>query len=84
MSIEASALDDTLYCSGFEWLEWFYRPVSICCRGHDDGQPDGWLLDCLMNATPEWSWALVAFCVALMILLRPIYRLIKPKGNARH
>jgi hypothetical protein len=70
-------------CTGFGWAEHFF-PIRTCCEIHDNGGTDGQLLDCLMNATPEWSWALVGFCVALMILLRPIYRLIKPKGNARH
>lgn len=72
-------------CTGFQWAEWLFPDITPCCSAHDLlGTTDGQLLDCLMNATPEWSWALVGFCVALMILLRPLYRLIKPKGNARH
>ena len=70
-------------CSGFQWLEWAY-PIRACCDVHDRGGSDGTLLDCLMTATPEWAWPLVGLCVAIMILLRPIYRLFKPKGTARH
>ena len=70
-------------CSGFQWLEWAY-PIRGCCDVHDLGGSDGVLLDCLMANTPEWTWPVVALCVAVMILFRPIYRLFKPKGTAQH
>lgn len=71
-------------CTGFQWAEWLFPPISQCCAAHDLGGTDGQLLDCLMAQLPEWAWAPAAFCVALMILLRPIYRLFKAKGSARH
>lgn len=78
----ATSLSDG--CTGFQWAEWLFPAISPCCVAHDLGNSDGQLLDCLMANTPEWSWAIVALCVAIMILFRPIYRLIKPKGTARH
>lgn len=62
-------------CTGFQWLEQFF-PIRACCEVHDAGGSDGTLLDCLMANTPEWSWVLVTLCVALMVLARPIYRLV--------
>lgn len=70
-------------CTGFQLFEHFF-PIRACCEVHDLGGTDGALLDCLMSNTPEWTWPVVALCVALMILVRPIYRLWRPKGSARH
>lgn len=70
-------------CTGFQWFEQFF-PIRACCDVHDMGGSDGTLLDCLLNNTPQWSWAIVGFCVAVMLLLRPIYRLVKSKGTAQH
>ena len=61
-------------CSGFGWAEWLFPKITDCCRWHDLGASDGYLLDCLQQSIPPWAWAPAAFCVALMILARPIYR----------
>jgi len=37
------------------------------------------LLDCLRQRLPRWAYAPAAFCVAWMVLLRPVYRVIKAK-----
>mgnify|MGYP007026935052 CR=1 FL=1 len=37
------------------------------------------LLDCLLQNTPPWAWPVVALCVAIMILFRPLYHWIKKK-----
>ena len=71
-------------CSGFQWIERLFDGVRDCCVVHDYGGSDGQLLDCLQSVLPPWAWAIAAFCVALMVLFRPIYRLLKPKGNARY
>ena len=68
-------------CTGFQWLEPFFA-IRTCCDVHDLGGTDGQLLDCLLQNTPEWSWALIGLCVALMLLLRPLYHLIKRKDAA--
>lgn len=70
-------------CTGFWWAEWLF-PVRQCCEAHDVGGTDGALLDCLMAATPEWAWPVVGLCVAVMILFRPVLRLFRSKGAARH
>lgn len=70
-------------CTGFTIFEWFF-PIRACCEIHDNGGTDGQLLDCLMSVTPEWTWPLVGLCVVLMLLFRPVYRLFKDKGSARH
>jgi len=64
-------------CTGFWPLEWLFPKISACCSVHDFGGTDGTLLDCLQSALPPWAWAIAAFCVALMILFRPVYNLIK-------
>lgn len=64
-------------CSGFQWAEWLFPSISACCQIHDAGGSDGGLLDCLQANLPPWAWAIAAFCVALMVLLRPLYRLLK-------
>ncbi len=69
-------------CTGFQWAEWLFT-VRACCDVHDFGGSDGTLLDCLLANTPEWTWPLVGLCVVLMLLFRPLYRLFKPKGQAR-
>lgn len=69
-------------CTGFQWLEPFFA-IRTCCDVHDFGGSDGTLLDCLLNATPHWAWPVVGLCVTIMLLLRPIYRLVKSKGSAR-
>lgn len=61
-------------CSGFKFAEWLFPKITDCCVAHDLGGTDGTLLDCLQQAIPAWAWAPAAFCVALMILVRPIYR----------
>lgn len=65
-------------CTGFQWAEWLF-PVHACCVVHDGGGSDGQLLDCLMQNTPTWTWALVVLCVAVMVLFRPLYRALKRK-----
>lgn len=67
-------------CSGF-WLFEALFPIRDCCVVHDAGGTDGMLLDCLMAATPGWAWPLVGLCVLVMIVCRPLYRLIKPWLN---
>lgn len=64
-------------CTGFQWLEPLVA-IRTCCDLHDMGGSDGTLLDCLLNATPAWSWPLVGLCVTLMLLARPFYHLLKP------
>ena len=61
-------------CTGFGWAEWLFPKITACCQIHDSGASDGFLLDCLQQSIPPWAWAPAAFCVALMILVRPIYR----------
>lgn len=70
-------------CTGFGLFEHFFQ-IRSCCEIHDSGGTDGQLLDCLLSATPEWAWPIVGLCVALMLAARPIYRLFKDKGTARH
>ncbi len=65
-------------CSGFWFLEWFFPAITACCTVHDFGGSDGTLLDCLQGGLPQWAWAPAAFCVALMVLFRPIWHRIKP------
>ena len=50
---------------------------------HDLGGSNGALLDCLQSALPHWAYVIAAFCVALMILVRPLYRAIKRHIAAR-
>jgi len=64
-------------CTGFGWAEWLFPSIRACCDVHDLGGTDGTLLDCLQQVLPPWAWAIAAFCVALMILFRPIYNQIK-------
>ena len=64
-------------CSGFSWAEWLFPATRTCCDLHDAGGTDGELLDCLQGVLPPWAWAIAAFLVALMILIRPLYRLIR-------
>lgn len=64
-------------CTGFWPLEGLFPKITACCSVHDFGGSDGTLLDCLQSALPPWAWAIAAFCVAVMILFRPIYNLIK-------
>ncbi|WP_299347631.1 hypothetical protein [uncultured Maritalea sp.] len=64
-------------CTGFQWLEGFFE-IRQCCVIHDAGGSDGVLLDCLLANTPPEISILVVFCVFLMALFRPIYRMIKP------
>lgn len=66
-------------CTGFQWAQWFWPEIERCCRLHDAGGSDGALLDCLFANLPEWAWAPAAFCVALMVLFRPIYERCKRK-----
>lgn len=61
-------------CSGFAWAEWFFPAARQCCVEHDLGGSNGQLLDCLQSVLPHWAYVFAAFFVALMILVRPIYR----------
>lgn len=70
-------------CTGFQFLEAFF-PIRACCDVHDLGGTDGQLLDCLLSATPTWSWVIVGVCVTLMLLFRPLLRLVRPRGSARY
>lgn len=73
-------------CTGLQWLvnltPW-RDAISACCTGHDGGQSDGWLLDCLQHGVPLWAWPLVAFAVAVMVLWRPVYNWLQRKGWAK-
>lgn len=62
-------------CTGFpdRLFQWDW---STCCDVHDFGGTDGQLLDCLFSTVPEWAWPIMALCVALMVLFRPIYRIL--------
>lgn len=64
-------------CSGYWWAETVFPAIRDCCAVHDAGGSDGQLLDCLQGVLPPWAWATAAFCVALMILVRPLYRAIR-------
>lgn len=64
-------------CSGFQWLQGAFPKIVQCCAVHDTGGTDGMLMDCLQGVLPEWAWAPMAFCVALMVLFRPAYNLWK-------
>ena len=68
-------------CTGFWWAEEAFDGVRECCVDHDMGGTDGTLLDCLLVILPMWAWAPAAFCVALMILFRPVYHRIKRIGK---
>lgn len=73
-------------CTGFWLAEWVFPAITQCCAVHDEGGSNGTLLDCLELNLPGWAYVIAAFCVALMILVRPIYRALKPNGDchARH
>lgn len=64
-------------CTGFGWAEWIFPAITQCCTVHDFGGSNGTLLDCLQSVLPGWAYVIAAFCVALMILFRPIYQWIK-------
>jgi hypothetical protein len=64
-------------CTGFWLFQWIFPSISQCCSIHDTGGTDGTLLDCLQSALPPWAWAIAAFCVALMVLFRPVYNWVK-------
>lgn len=66
-------------CTGFWWTEWFFPAVRACCRDHDFGGSNGQLLDCLQSVLPYWAYVIAGFFVALMILVRPLYRLLTRK-----
>lgn len=67
-------------CTGFWWLENLF-PIRQCCEVHDLGGSDGGLLDCLQQVLPPWAWPVAALCVALMILVRPLYHLWKRRNR---
>lgn len=71
-------------CTGFWFFEPVFPDITACCADHDWGGTDGQLLDCLQSVLPTWAWAIAAFCVALMVLFRPVYRRFKDKGRAQH
>lgn len=64
-------------CSGFQWAEALFPAIRQCCTTHDYGGSNGQLLDCLQSVLPHWAYVIAAFCVALMILLRPLYHWLK-------
>lgn len=64
-------------CTGFWWAEWIFPAIRQCCEVHDGGGSNGTLLDCLQSVLPHWAYVIAGFCVALMILVRPLYRAIK-------
>lgn len=64
-------------CTGFHWAEWLFPAIRGCCVMHDGGGSNGILLDCLQANLPTWAYVIAAFCVATMILFRPIYQAIK-------
>ena len=64
-------------CTGFHFIEWLFPQVTACCRLHDFGGSNGQLLDCLQSVLPHWAYVIAAFCVALMILFRPLYHWLK-------
>ena len=64
-------------CTGFWLAEWVFPATRACCTGHDFGGSNGQLLDCLQSVLPHWAYVIAAFCVALMILLRPLYHWFK-------
>lgn len=66
-------------CSGYGWAEWFFPAARDCCVEHDFGGSNGQLLDCLQSVLPPWAYVVAAFCVALMVLVRPVYRWLKRK-----
>lgn len=68
-------------CTGFNWAEWLFPAIRGCCAEHDGGGSNGALLDCLESVLPGWAYVIAAFCVALMILLRPLYHLITRRGR---
>ena len=64
-------------CTGFWLAEWVFPAVRDCCVAHDFGSSNGALLDCLQGVLPSWAYVIAAFCVAIMILFRPLYRMVK-------
>jgi hypothetical protein len=64
-------------CSGFGWAEWFFPAARQCCVVHDFGGSNGTLLDCLESVLPFWAYPIAAVFVALMIIVRPLYRKLK-------
>lgn len=68
-------------CTGFQLLEMVFPVITSCCAVHDNGGTDGRLLDCLQAGLPSWAWAPAALCVAVMILLRPIYHWLKSNNQ---
>lgn len=63
-------------CTGFQYLERFFD-IRACCEVHDAGGSNGTLLDCLEMILPGWAYPFAAFCVALMVLFRPVYHKLK-------
>jgi hypothetical protein len=64
-------------CSGFQWAEGLFPAVRQCCVEHDFGGSNGTLLDCLESVLPLWAYPIAAVFVALMIIVRPLYRKLK-------
>lgn len=64
-------------CTGFWLAEWLFPAARDCCVVHDFGGSNGTLLDCLQAVLPGWAYVIAGFCVALMILFRPVYQWIK-------
>lgn len=69
-------------CTGFWWAEAIFPAITQCCAAHDFGASNGSLLDCLEGVLPDWAYPLAGICVAVMIVFRPLYHLVK-KGFTR-
>lgn len=63
-------------CTGFWLFQWLFPSITQCCAIHDAGGSNGALLDCLQIALPVWAYPVAGVCVALMILVRPLYEAI--------
>jgi len=55
----------------------YSRRYGNAAFAHDFGGSNGQLLDCLQSVLPHWAYVIAAFCVALMILFRPLYHWLK-------
>ena len=66
-------------CTGFpdRIFNWDW---SACCVIHDAGGSDGALLDCITSSGPTWAAGLIAVCVTIMVIFRPIYEWMQRRG----
>ena len=65
-------------CTGFWLFEAFFH-IHDCCVVHDGGGSDLDLIGCLMQNLPPWAWPVMLVCVALMMIVRPVYQWLKRK-----